>query len=561
VVTAYSYIRFSSPKQAEGDSLRRQTQDAQDYCDEKGWSLDTTLTLRDLGVSAWKGKNADVGNLRTFLDAIQTKRVVPGDVLIVEALDRITRQGIDEGYDLIKRILKAGVRIVTLSPEREFDRDSVRDIAKNVEIMLILDQAAKESELKSKRVGAVKAQQRQKAREKGALFTKRLPAWVRLVDGRLVLDEVRAEVIRRVYRLSVEGYGSLAIAMKLDEEGVPPISGSERWNQSYIHHLLNTRAVLGEWQPMKGRQGERKTDGPPIKDYFPAVIEDEDLWHAAKAAAALRKGRPSRSGKKNCVRIFSGLLRDAGDGRLIRVANKGSRKGGGARLVPRSGKYVTFPLAAFEEAILSQLREVDPRELLPRPDGGPAARVLSLSGQLAEKEAELAKVKDRLERKYSDAVADVLERHEEAVASLRLELAQVRQEAASPTAEAWGELRSLLDVPGTDDARVRLRAALRRVVESISCVFAALGRERLAVAFVALKEGVTRRFAIHYVPGGKSPTVVSLRDDEVGSPGVKDALINGVLGTFFLKAEEAAWSSVLEPLQPTFEKIRANLNR
>src|SRR5690348_4315741 len=116
--TAYSYIRFSHPQQAAGDSLRRQTERAEAYCARKGLTLDTALTLRDLGVSAWQGKNAAVGNFRTFLDAIKTGRVEPGSALIVEGIDRISRQGIDEGYDLIKSILKAGVRIVTLSPER-----------------------------------------------------------------------------------------------------------------------------------------------------------------------------------------------------------------------------------------------------------------------------------------------------------------------------------------------------------------------------------------------------------------------------------------------------------
>ena len=114
----YSYIRFVQCPQfrPEGDSVRRQSERAAEYCQRRGWVLDETLTLRDLGVSAFKGSNAAVGNFRTFLDAVQEGRVVPGSVLLVESFDRISRQGIDEGYDLIKSILKAGVKIVTLSP-------------------------------------------------------------------------------------------------------------------------------------------------------------------------------------------------------------------------------------------------------------------------------------------------------------------------------------------------------------------------------------------------------------------------------------------------------------
>ena len=125
---AYSYIRFSHPDQAAGDSLRRQTEKAEAYCRRRGWALDRTLTLRDLGVSAYRGKNALVGNLRTFLEAIDRGTVRPGSALIVESIDRISRQGIDEGYDLCKRILKAGIRLVTLTPEREFGPEAVRSL-------------------------------------------------------------------------------------------------------------------------------------------------------------------------------------------------------------------------------------------------------------------------------------------------------------------------------------------------------------------------------------------------------------------------------------------------
>jgi DNA invertase Pin-like site-specific DNA recombinase len=120
-----SYDRFSSPEQSEGDSLRRQTLLRDDYlARHPDPPLDERFTYQDLGVSAFRGENALVGNLRLILDAIKEKKVAPGSRLIVESIDRISRQGIDEGYDIIKGILKAGVRIVTLSPEREFDRDA-----------------------------------------------------------------------------------------------------------------------------------------------------------------------------------------------------------------------------------------------------------------------------------------------------------------------------------------------------------------------------------------------------------------------------------------------------
>lgn len=51
---AYSYVRFSSPRQAEGDSFRRQTERAAAYCARRGWKLSDD-NYQDLGVSAFKG--------------------------------------------------------------------------------------------------------------------------------------------------------------------------------------------------------------------------------------------------------------------------------------------------------------------------------------------------------------------------------------------------------------------------------------------------------------------------------------------------------------------------
>jgi DNA invertase Pin-like site-specific DNA recombinase len=58
---AYSYVRFSTPDQAKGDSYRRQTEAASEYAHANNLELDTELTFTDLGVSAFRGANAKTG--------------------------------------------------------------------------------------------------------------------------------------------------------------------------------------------------------------------------------------------------------------------------------------------------------------------------------------------------------------------------------------------------------------------------------------------------------------------------------------------------------------------
>src|SRR5437016_5855253 len=97
---AFSYMRFSDKKQAKGDSLRRQLEWGPALCRDQGWNLDERFELADEGVSAFRGANATTGALSRFLQAIRKGKVKEGDVLLVESLDRISRQDIDPSWEL-----------------------------------------------------------------------------------------------------------------------------------------------------------------------------------------------------------------------------------------------------------------------------------------------------------------------------------------------------------------------------------------------------------------------------------------------------------------------------
>jgi DNA invertase Pin-like site-specific DNA recombinase len=89
---AYSYLRLSSDVQIRGDGLRRQLQASREYAAVNGLDLVEKDQLRDLGVSAFRGLNATDGALAGFLAAVSDKRVEPGSYLLIESLDRLSRQ-------------------------------------------------------------------------------------------------------------------------------------------------------------------------------------------------------------------------------------------------------------------------------------------------------------------------------------------------------------------------------------------------------------------------------------------------------------------------------------
>ncbi|HIE3987223.1 recombinase family protein [Serratia nevei] len=108
---AYSYTRFSSKKQEQGDSVRRQTEAAIKY------ALDNNLILsdknfQDLGISAFKEGNRP--SLADLLSAIEEGSIETGSTIIIESLDRLSRRGIEVTQQIIKSILHHGVFIASL---------------------------------------------------------------------------------------------------------------------------------------------------------------------------------------------------------------------------------------------------------------------------------------------------------------------------------------------------------------------------------------------------------------------------------------------------------------
>ena len=108
--TAYSYRRFSSLEQSKGDSLRRQTELSEQYAIEHNLVLDDSLSLLDAGVSAYRGANSTEGALSRFIEAVKDGRVASGSWLLVESLDRLSRNTVDNALALFLQLLQSGIQ-------------------------------------------------------------------------------------------------------------------------------------------------------------------------------------------------------------------------------------------------------------------------------------------------------------------------------------------------------------------------------------------------------------------------------------------------------------------
>lgn len=142
--------------------------------------------------------------------------------------------------------------------------------------------------------------------------TKRIsaaPSWLGLTPDRLsfVFLPDRAEIVRKIFQLSIGGMGSYAIANYLDELKVPTFTRSLNWDNTTIDSMLRNRATYGEYQPKSFAAGHKSgiPSGPPISNYYPAVI-DKATFDAAQVARQQNLSHRGRKGN-DLANIFGDL--------------------------------------------------------------------------------------------------------------------------------------------------------------------------------------------------------------------------------------------------------------
>ncbi|HYH64725.1 MAG TPA: recombinase family protein [Urbifossiella sp.] len=497
----FSYIRFSKKgAQERGDSVRRQTAGAKAWAEANGMKIDPR-SYADLGLSGFHAdhlKNPDLGGLATFLRAIERKALPSGPVyLCVENLDRLSRQDAVPALNLFTSILNAGVRIVQLTPAEMVytDKSPAMEL---VFAIMELSRANSESAAKSMRNYASWNARKTNARDSGKPMTGQVPAWLKKDGDRFATVPAAARAVCRIYELAASGYGIANIIRHLNEEGVKPIgrvghkSGVNVWQVAYVGRILNNRAVIGEYQP---RKKDRTPDGEPLVAYFPTVV-DESVYLRARAGLEKRKkvGK-GRTGK--VVNLFQGLMTEADTGESVVMDIRTARydsNGGKWMNYRNSGFQLTgcrqFPMVALETALLGSLSELDPDEILPREDGRDQIKELSL--QIEDHDGRLREIEDQLMTGGAVGVlSKVAGRLEAERVALVGQLAAAKTREASPQSEAWaaaqtliGSMKAVEEREGTDQARMRLRAEVRRVVSGMRCIFVRKGRKQRALVQV-----------------------------------------------------------------------------
>ena len=333
---AISYQRVSTQGQAKEDknSFDRQQETFEAWCaaHPQHPPLETYRVARS---------GAETGRFDWLMDGVKRGDFMPGDVLVVESINRFGREAMADTLENLFEIWKTGVK-TAFCDHRDgqiFDKADFNADQSTIFLLAGKITAARDLHLDRKKWSQGGVKKNHQAIYDGRLndshFKPRegnkkvhYPFWLdfhpELNRGRggFKLND-KARWIKRMFQLALRD-GQHVVAQKLTEEGFRNANGSP-YDGTTIGTLLKNKQVMGWWWPTSQvkheETGRRKNVqvGPIKRDVF-AVAVTEEVFEAVQRKIEQRRqneGTPNTGGSR-MLNLFAGHIFCSECGGLVR---------------------------------------------------------------------------------------------------------------------------------------------------------------------------------------------------------------------------------------------------
>lgn len=300
----YSYIRWSSERQAKGTTLKRQMESAKEFALMNDLEL---VEIIDPGVSAFRGKNTKSGKLGDFIDAVRQGAIPADSWLYVEHLDRLTRQDVTTAQKLFIEILELGLTLVTGMDKRSYTLESVNQNPTELMIsILMFSRSNEESKTKQNRtISNVKAlvERHREGKPVNIKSCGKHPFWIddSGPQDEAVLRHSKYWVIaREAIDLFLQGHGIYKVKRYLDENYPDGLNGKE-WDYQVLKRMRESRALIGE--------RTIKIDGRTVKleNYYPPLCKNEVEFLKLQELKVQNGNKSKKDPAKDNIKLLSGL--------------------------------------------------------------------------------------------------------------------------------------------------------------------------------------------------------------------------------------------------------------
>jgi DNA invertase Pin-like site-specific DNA recombinase len=269
-----AYCRVSSSSEEQLNSFNAQVDYYKRYiCDNPDYEF--AGIYADEGISG-----TGLEKRKAFNEMMKEAKAGKVDMIITKSISRFGRNTIDT-LNSIRTLKELGVDVY-------FEKENIHTINSEGELLITLLSALAQQTSKSQsenvKWGVHKQYERGNIKSVGS---GKFLGYIKDEEKNLIIDEKEADIVKRIYKEFLDGYGTHQIANRLTKEKVPMTFGGKGWCASHIKGVLTNEKYKGDFKFQKTyntsylTKKRAKNNGELPQYYFenthPAII-DKETW-------------------------------------------------------------------------------------------------------------------------------------------------------------------------------------------------------------------------------------------------------------------------------------------
>ena len=227
-----AYARVSTDSDEQFTSYEAQidyyTRFIQEHSD---WEFIRVYT--DEGITGTNTKKRDGFN-QMIADALAGKI----DLIVTKSVSRFARNTVDS-LVTVRKLKERGIEIF-------FEKENIWTLDSKGELLITIMSSLAQEESRSISENVTWGQRKRFADGKVSMSYKNFLGYEKGEDGKPVINEKEAAIVRLIFRLYLDGKTPAGICRQLEAEGVPTPSGKQKWSQTTVNSILRNEKYKGD---------------------------------------------------------------------------------------------------------------------------------------------------------------------------------------------------------------------------------------------------------------------------------------------------------------------------
>ena len=258
----------------------------------------------DEGISGTNTKHREGFN-RMIQDALDGKI----DLIVTKSVSRFARNTVDS-LTTIRKLKEAGCECL-------FQKENIMTFDSKGELLITIMSSLAQEESRSISENVTWGQRKRFSDGKVSIPYGQFLGYRKGADGLPEIVPEEAEIVRKIYRLFMQGNSTNAISGRLTAEGIPTPGGKTQWQRATVESILSNEKYKGsallqksftvDFLTKKTKANEGEVPQYYVEESHPAIIEPDE-WQEVQTELAKRKRSHKRHRQTSVLsgKIFCG---------------------------------------------------------------------------------------------------------------------------------------------------------------------------------------------------------------------------------------------------------------